>query len=71
MTCRQSKLAERGPCRIDYCSCGKVHLSYGQITLHLTPERLRDLGACIDMGMQRLPVRDRFDYPPVTKVYED
>ncbi len=71
MPCIQTNLAQIHDCRVDQCSCGQLHLSYGSMTLHLSPGRLRTLGACIEQSLGHLSPAKSPEYPPVTKIYRD
>jgi len=47
---RQS-LAQRGPCRIEACECGVLHVTVGMITLRLQPTTARALADALEQAL--------------------
>lgn len=52
--CRTGTLAQGENCRIDYCTCGLVHLHFGPFSLRLERDALPALGATVDAAVARI-----------------
>ena len=44
-------VAHRGPCRIDQCECGVLHVTVGMITLRLQPTTARALAEALELAL--------------------
>ena len=47
-------LAQRGPFRIDQCSCGTIHLTIGAVTVRLMPLAYAELAVTMLQGVEQL-----------------
>ena len=52
--CKTGVLAQSETCRIDYCTCGLVHLHFGPFSMRLERDALPALGATVDSAVAHL-----------------
>jgi hypothetical protein len=56
--CRSARacIASQGACRIERCTCGTVHLTFGALTLRLNQDAFESLAALLDEAVRFLRV---------------
>lgn len=52
--CKRETLAAAGPCRVDACSCGRIHLHLGPVSMCLDPGVLQHVAAAAAEADRRM-----------------
>lgn len=52
--CSRQTLASAGPCRVDACSCGRIHLHLGPVSMCLDPGVLQHVARAASEADKRL-----------------
>mgnify|MGYP001265314165 CR=1 FL=1 len=67
-SCKRGVLARAAGYRIEYCTCGHIHVSVGPITMHMEPSACESFTQVLNEAMETFAENEAKGTPPTLRL---